>query len=201
MISAPRTGWTFIDGRSSRVSRSCLSSTESGTPILPMSCRRPPHSRASSSSSPTFIDPADVHGDRLDPVAVAAGEGVALVDRLGQAPDRLGEHLPDFHEALVGQARRVQRHGEQQHATTGAVMYICAISHATGARASMLTYAPASARTSLQHRLAALGTTRTRRDQDVEGEEDDCRARQSPRSRSPADVRAESGPCVAERRR
>ena len=51
MMFAPITGWAFISARSSFVSLSGLFSTSSRTPILPMSCRSPPHSRASSSLS------------------------------------------------------------------------------------------------------------------------------------------------------
>ena len=55
MISAPRTGCAFMIMRSSLVSFSCLSRTLSGTPILPTSCSRPPHSRASSSLALTCM--------------------------------------------------------------------------------------------------------------------------------------------------
>ena len=51
MIWAPRTGWLFISVRSSLVRRSGLSRTWSGTPILPTSWSRPPHSSASISAS------------------------------------------------------------------------------------------------------------------------------------------------------
>ena len=53
MICAPRTGCEFMIIRSSRFSRSCFRRTASGTPILPTSWSRPPHSRASSSASLT----------------------------------------------------------------------------------------------------------------------------------------------------
>ena len=49
MMFAPITGWAFMIARSSFVRRSGLLRTSSGTPIFPMSCRSPPHSRASSS--------------------------------------------------------------------------------------------------------------------------------------------------------
>ena len=55
MICAPSTGWEFMVARSSRVRCSFFSSTASGTPILPMSWSRPPHSSASRSWSLTFI--------------------------------------------------------------------------------------------------------------------------------------------------
>ena len=55
MICAPSTGCAFMIIRSSLFSRSCLSRTRSGTPILPTSWSRPPHSRASSSPSLTCI--------------------------------------------------------------------------------------------------------------------------------------------------
>ena len=53
MMSAPRTGWAFIVIRSSFVNFSGLRRMASGTPILPTSCSRPPHSSASSSESLT----------------------------------------------------------------------------------------------------------------------------------------------------
>ncbi len=55
MISAPRTGCAFMIIRSSRLRRSCLSRTLSGTPILPTSWSRPPHSSASTSASLTCM--------------------------------------------------------------------------------------------------------------------------------------------------
>ena len=55
MICAPSTGCAFMIIRSSRFRRSCFSRTSSGTPILPTSWSRPPHSSASSSASLTRI--------------------------------------------------------------------------------------------------------------------------------------------------
>jgi hypothetical protein len=57
---------------------------------------------------------ADVDGDLLDALAVFAGKRVALVDRLREGPNGLGEHLPHRHVAVVGQACGVQGECEEQ---------------------------------------------------------------------------------------
>jgi hypothetical protein len=57
-------------------------------------------------------DPADVDRDLLDPMAVLGRERVALVHRLGQRADGLGEHLAHLDEARIREAGRVERNGE-----------------------------------------------------------------------------------------
>jgi hypothetical protein len=109
MIWAPSTGWAFIVIRSSRVSRSFFSRTLSGTPILPTSWRPP--TRALPLLRVADPHPADV--DRICfAMAVPAGVRIALVNRPGQRPDGLREHVRISTE-VVGDAGRVEGQGEQ----------------------------------------------------------------------------------------
>ena len=100
--------------RSSRVSRSAFFRTSSGTPILPTSWSRPPHSRASSSASETRITRPMSTAISLTRWLCRAVNGIALVDRLRQRADRLGEHLAHLDEPLRRHPGRVQRQCEQQ---------------------------------------------------------------------------------------
>ena len=98
MICAPRTGCEFMIIRSSRVSRSGFSRTSSGTPILPTSWSRPPHSRASSSASLTRITRPMSTAISLTRWLCRAVIRIALVDGLGQGADRLREHVAHLDE-------------------------------------------------------------------------------------------------------
>ena len=114
MICAPSTGCEFMIVRSSLLRRSAFLSTLSGTPILPTSWSRPPHSRASSSASPTRMTrpiSTEISFTRTECFEVIR---IALVDGLRQGPDGLREHVAHLDEALVSESRRVQRDRKQR---------------------------------------------------------------------------------------
>ena len=62
----------------------------------------------------------DVDRDLLDPLAVLAGERVALVDGPRQRPDGLREHLAHLDEPVVRHPGRVERQSEEQASPTTA---------------------------------------------------------------------------------
>ena len=81
--------------------------------------------------------PPDIDRDLLDVLAMPSREWIALVDRLGQRPDRLREHVADLDELLRRHPRRIQRQRKQQRGPPHNP-YTIAISHPSGAKAMLL---------------------------------------------------------------
>ena len=84
-LARPAPGASSSIIRSSLLSRSCLSSTASGTPILPTSWSRPPHSRASRSASPSRITRPMSPAISLTRHECLPVNGIALVHRRPRA--------------------------------------------------------------------------------------------------------------------
>ena len=153
MISAPSTGCEFMIGRSSLVRRSAFCRTWSGTPILPTSWSRPPHSRASRSLSPRRITRPMSTEMSLTRHECSAVVRIPLVHSPGQRGDGLGEHLAHLDEVVIREPGRVEGEGEQE-AGPPAALNICAMSHPRGASAIRLA---AKSRGSLHSTVAAAG--------------------------------------------
>ena len=134
MICAPSTGWAFMIIRSSRLSRSCLSRTLSGTPILPTSWSRPPHSRASSSESVRCIA-----RPMSPPISLTRQECLLVYgSRLSTAPASavmVWVNISRISMKLWYASRVVYSGRANSRLAHHANVYICAISQASGARA------------------------------------------------------------------